>query len=208
MDAGTGEWWVEVRSKNACRACPEFSGMFLKSILWVAGTSLSVGFIFQLLGIFVFPNKQSFDHFPSFSTLNICNNWWQLRRRISHNTSLTLPWTKSPFTTWKQGDFDSSLDIKRVFTWSCLMEIVDSWFILANQEEMPYFYFSMCLIDSIFWMTWCHLPSHLTWSHISAFAGRRNSRLSRKNPESLGFCLDDACTIASCIKLFATMALP
>lgn len=178
--------------------------MFLKSILWVAGTSLAVGLIFQFLVIFVkrgmFPNTQSFDHFPSFSTLNICDNRWQLRRRISHNTSLTLQWTKSPFTTWKQGNFDSSLEIKRAFAWSCLMEIIDSWFILANQEKMPHFYFSMCLVDSIFRMTWFHLPPHLTWSHNFRICREKEQPIVTQGSWEPGL-------IASFIQLSATMAL-
>ena len=144
--------------------------MFLKSMLLVNGTSLSVGFIFVLCGSLwredCSQDTQSFDHFPSFSTLNICDNRWQLRRRISHNTSFTLHWTKSPFTTWKQGDFDSSLEIKRVFAWSCSMEIIDSWFILANPEKMPHFY-NFLLFNVPHWFHFLDdlvsspIPSHL-----------------------------------------------
>ena len=91
-------------------------------------------------------------------------------------------------------------------------EIINLSFILANRKGMPCrFTFTTfivwCLIDFIFRITSCHLPSHLTWSHTFTFAGRRNSRLSRKDPGSLGFCFDDACTLVSFIHLSATMAL-
>lgn len=35
MDAGMGGWWVELRSKNACRACPKFSGHIDRSRWYV-----------------------------------------------------------------------------------------------------------------------------------------------------------------------------
>ena len=220
MDAGMGEWWVEVRNKNACRVCPPFSGhiycrqkkdgMFLKSMLLVNGTSLSVGFIFVLCGSLwredCSQDTQSFDHFPSFSTLNICDNRWQLRRRISHNTSFTLHWTKSPFTTWKQGDFDSSLEIKRVFAWSCSMEIIDSWFILANPEKMPHLlqFFTFQCAPLIPFSGWLGVISHpISPDHIFPHLQGEGTADCHKNPGSLGFCVDDACTIASFIQLSA-----